>query len=479
MLPLILGLLLAGIIVIGLTIGAILLLARGGSREPTVTIQAPARDAQIAVGNEIALQATATGARDINRIELKIDGVLVAMATSPDPNGEDSLTISQPWTFGQTGPHVITAVAYTAGGETSDPTSLSVTIVDSVVQVTPTTPTTPPPTDSTPTATATPTPTASPTMPPPDTAVPTPTPTATATPTPTSTPTSTSTPTATPTATDVPPQYDLYVRRMDFSPNLMVGETIELFVLIATDIYPGGGPFFPASHFRWRQGPGFSWQEEVCPEDYGAASCAKTVHFSYSNPGDYLVEVEADNRGEVLETNDGNNNRGWTLTIAPRSTTVTFEAFPDGTPITSEMILGGGEFLAKGIRLEGALAAESSCGGVPTVPSIRRGRFGIPGNFLTTSRSDSVPHCNFGPINIIFTSPARRVTLTFAGATDTYTMEAYDAGAGFLGAVNQNAVAYGGTFDISLSYPTANIGRVKLIGPAGAVTAITKVYFEW
>jgi hypothetical protein len=475
MLPIVLALLLAGIVVVGLTIAAVLLIAGGGRGEPTVTIQAPAQGAQIGVGNQIVIQAAATGARDITRVELKVDDVLVAMVTSPDPDGQASLTISQPWTFGQTGPHLITGVAYTAGGQTSDPTSLSVTIVDSVAQVTPTTPSA---TEPTPTSTATPTPTNTPTLFP-DTPVPPPTLTDTPTPTPTATPTPTSTPTNTPTPTDVPPQYDLYVRRMDFSTNLMVGETIELNIMIATDIYPAAGPYFPASHFRWRQGPGFPWQEEVCPADNNYASCSKTVYFSYSNPGDYQVEVEADSRGEILETNDGNNTSGWTITITPRSRTVTFGAFPDGTPITSEMHLGGGEFLAEGIRLLGAPAAESGCGGVATIPAILRDRYGASGNFVTTARPDSVIHCNFGPVGIVFTTPVRHVTVTFVGATDTYILEAYDSADVILGAAFQNAVAYGGTFDIGLSSSIANISRVKLIGPAGAVNAVTKVYFEW
>jgi hypothetical protein len=86
-------------------------------------------------------------------------------------------------------------------------------------------------------------------------------------------------------------QYDLYVRRMDFmQTNPMVGETIQLYVMIATDTYPTQGPFFPASHFRWRQGPNFPWQEESCPDDTQYASCAKTVTFSYSQAGSYYVE---------------------------------------------------------------------------------------------------------------------------------------------------------------------------------------------
>jgi predicted RecA/RadA family phage recombinase len=115
-----------------------------------------------------------------------------------------------------------------------------------------------------------------------------------------------------------PSSYDLYVKRMDFSPaNPAVIDTISLSIMIATDTYPSGGPFFPASHFRWRKGPGFDWQEEFCPENTQYASCAKTVTFKYSQVGWYDVEVQADNRNEVAETDEGNNVKVWTLTVSP------------------------------------------------------------------------------------------------------------------------------------------------------------------
>ncbi len=115
-----------------------------------------------------------------------------------------------------------------------------------------------------------------------------------------------------------PAVYDLYVKKMDSSPaNPAVIDTISLFIMIVTDTYPSGGPFFPASHFRWRKGPGFDWQEESCPANTQYASCTKTVTFKYPSVGYYDVEVQADNRNEVAETNENNNVKVWTLTISP------------------------------------------------------------------------------------------------------------------------------------------------------------------
>ncbi len=112
-------------------------------------------------------------------------------------------------------------------------------------------------------------------------------------------------------------QYDLYVRRMDFMPpDMVVGGVITLDVMVATDISPSGGPFFPASHFRWRQGAGFPWREEQCPDNTQYAQCSKTLTFSYASPGTYEVRVEADSRAEISETDESNNARSWAIAVA-------------------------------------------------------------------------------------------------------------------------------------------------------------------
>ena len=122
-----------------------------------------------------------------------------------------------------------------------------------------------------------------------------------------------------PTAPPTPaPGYDLYVRRMDFmQTNPVVGDTIDLSIMLATDIAPQGAAYYPASHFRWRQGANFPWQEEVCPDNFQYASCVKDVSFSYSQAGSYDVEVEADSRGSIAETDETNNMGTWTIMVGP------------------------------------------------------------------------------------------------------------------------------------------------------------------
>ncbi len=210
--PIIIGLLVAGIVLVGVVIASILLFSGGGRATPTVVIQSPAPGAQVEAGREIILQATATGARNITRLEMSVDGVLIAAVTSTDPDGQPSLTASQPWTFGQPGPHTVSAVAFTARDRSSDVATVDVTVAGDVAQATLTPTLTPGEPPGTPEATLTPSTTPLPTVAPPATdtpETPEPTPTSSDTPTPSATPTATDTPTPTPT-TVPPPQIEFF-----------------------------------------------------------------------------------------------------------------------------------------------------------------------------------------------------------------------------------------------------------------------------
>ena len=207
---LIAGLLLTAIVAVGVIIAVLLLLLNRRGGQPAVAILSPADGAQIASGGQIVLQASATGAKDITRLEMSVDGQLVATAASPDADGAPSLNVSHSFTFDQPGSHTIAATAYTAGQASGETTSIGVTVGGAVGQVTPTTGVTaeasstptaeaPPPTETPqpPTATQEP-PTSEPPTSEPPTSEP---PTATHTPTATNTPTPTHTPTLTPTPT--------------------------------------------------------------------------------------------------------------------------------------------------------------------------------------------------------------------------------------------------------------------------------------
>ncbi|MGD9145477.1 MAG: CARDB domain-containing protein [Anaerolineae bacterium] len=167
--PVLTGILIA--LLVGACIVCVILFATvvltGGTGTPDIIIQSPAAGAQIGVGNEIILQATASGAKDITLLELNVDGSLVA--TASDPEGTSSLTVSKAWRFTAPGEHVISADAYTASGKTSRPASVKVTVVEASAQAT----ATPSPAPEEPTETPVPTETSTPR--PEDTATPVPT----------------------------------------------------------------------------------------------------------------------------------------------------------------------------------------------------------------------------------------------------------------------------------------------------------------
>lgn len=125
------------------------------------------------------------------------------------------------------------------------------------------------------------------------------------------------------------PGYDLYVRRMDFvPPNPNVGDAIQMAIMLATDFAPQGAPYFPASRFRWRQGPTYPWVEEVCPDNTQYASCVKNVTFSYAQPGSYVFEAQADHLNQVAETDEANNVKTWAIVVGQQPPTPTFTPSP-------------------------------------------------------------------------------------------------------------------------------------------------------
>jgi hypothetical protein len=127
---LVIGMLLASIVIAILVIATLLLLPALGGKVPTVTIQWPAPEAEVIAGSETILQATASGARDISRLELSVDGLVVAVSTSANAKEESSLTALQPWTFRQPGLHTVSAVAYTARGKVSETASVVFAVVE-------------------------------------------------------------------------------------------------------------------------------------------------------------------------------------------------------------------------------------------------------------------------------------------------------------------------------------------------------------
>jgi len=156
--------------------------------KPSVVINAPPSNYETLEGDEVTVEASATG-RSIVRIELWVDDGLMDTASSPSP--QDTFSAALKWQATGLGRHTVEVRAFDAREQVSEPAAIILIVATGVAEATPTI--TVGPAFETPTAT----PTATPTSPPAATATPT-------TPPPTATPT-TPPPTATPTATPVPP----------------------------------------------------------------------------------------------------------------------------------------------------------------------------------------------------------------------------------------------------------------------------------
>ena len=313
---------------------------------------------------------------------------------------------------------------------------------------------------------------------------PSPSPTASSTSTLTSMPTATSTWTPTPTATYTwtptpTPLPDLFISEFSLDPST---PTQGIPVSVRVGVYNQGSGGAGAFTVQWWPGenyttPACTWRVESLVARGGRIlTCTYDGYPSWY--GSITTKADADTEREVAESEEENNTERMTISVAHPSTfRVVFDSYPDGTPITTDQILQGDEFLAKGIRLVGA--PESSYCADAIVAAIRRPNTygGVTFYFLTSASPDEINRCNTIPVAIIFTSPVRQVTLTFAGASVTYTMKVYDSGGSLLGTVQKDAVWNAGTFEVTFSSESSNISRVTF-GSQTAVTAIKEIYFE-
>lgn len=253
-------------------------------------------------------------------------------------------------------------------------------------------------------------------------------------------------------------------------------------VSVSVGVYNRGTGSAGAFTMQWWAGenyatPACTWRvDSLVPQEERILTCTYDGYPSWYSS--ITTKADIDSAGEIAESDEGNNTETITIRVSqPSPVQVVFDSFPDGTPITTDRILEGDEFLAKGIRLAGA--PESSYCADATMAAVRRpGTYsGINFYFLTTASPGEVNRCNGVPVAILFTSSVRAVTLTFAGASTTYTMKAYDSAGRLLGTTQQDAVFGGGTFEVSFRSDSANISRVTF-GSTTALTAIMEISYE-
>lgn len=287
-------------------------LAQGPATGPQTWIEYPLEGQVIPPEEPVSFVIYAIDPKEVAEIVLQVNGkdVPAAQPQAMSPDGSRRMVfLDQEWNASQEGKYLVEARGRNSAGVYGEPAALTFCIGSCQTIQTPTPAAMPSATDTPfPAITDTPRPLIEPTdTPRPAQIIPTDTPK----------PMAPVMVKATDTPTPAPQSaYNLYVRRMDFTPpNPNAGDTIQMAIMLATDTAPQGAPYYPASHFRWRQGANFPWNEESCPDNTQYASCVKNVNFSYSQPGSYVFEVEADHLQEVAETDETNNTRTWTIVV--------------------------------------------------------------------------------------------------------------------------------------------------------------------
>ncbi|MFZ5917516.1 MAG: Ig-like domain-containing protein [Chloroflexota bacterium] len=165
---------------------------------PAVVITSPLSEQSFPHGSDVVIHSTANDTQGIVRVELWVDAALYRVDASPDPDGQTTFVVSQPWYAASPGSHQVVVRAYSKNGLMAESMPLTIQISAQAAVLPSATPTVAPTETALP-ATDTPiTPSSTPTFAAPPTPTLTPTPPAvgpTATPLPSETPGSTPTPT--------------------------------------------------------------------------------------------------------------------------------------------------------------------------------------------------------------------------------------------------------------------------------------------
>jgi hypothetical protein len=161
------------------------------------------------------------------------------------------------------------------------------------------------------------------------------------------------------------------------------------------------------------------------------------------------------------------------ISITP--TSITFESFPDGTPIIEDLILVGNEYLSRGIFIKPWANNELNCNDHAT--AIRIPTMDVPYYFLTSSSLRDPLSCNKGQIDIYFINPVREVTISFYHADSDYVgLWGFDKDGTEVVTEILEDVETDSTGKLTIISENANITRV-IFGQIDYLVAITEIYF--
>jgi len=100
----------------------------GGGTKPTVVILSPSSGTQVKAGETVAIQSSATDAKGVTRVELWVDGSL--LRSDVNPQRQPAFSVTQEWTAAILGRHSVTVKAYNVTRQVSDPTTVTVNVIE-------------------------------------------------------------------------------------------------------------------------------------------------------------------------------------------------------------------------------------------------------------------------------------------------------------------------------------------------------------
>jgi hypothetical protein len=110
-----------------LVLAAALTACGASPAKSTVKIDSPASNTQATVGDVLTIQATATDAKGVTRIELLVDGNVVGGVDAP--GAQTAFSAVQKWTAAGVGPHTISVQAINKDKVTSERASITVNVI--------------------------------------------------------------------------------------------------------------------------------------------------------------------------------------------------------------------------------------------------------------------------------------------------------------------------------------------------------------
>jgi uncharacterized protein YraI len=100
------------------------------SGAPGVRIILPQPNATYFTGVAVNIQAAVSNAgSDIDRVEIVVDGTIIATLTEVNPNNAATFNVSQGWSATSVGAHSISVIAYRADGSSSEPASVEINVM--------------------------------------------------------------------------------------------------------------------------------------------------------------------------------------------------------------------------------------------------------------------------------------------------------------------------------------------------------------